>query len=65
MGSEGAAALAAALPQCPHLNYLDVSWCELNEQAAAAFEALQSDGLFINASQHYNTTSDEGTSEDE
>ena len=39
MGSEGAAALAAAVPQCPALRYLYVGECGLDEQAVAALQA--------------------------
>ena len=42
MGSEGAAALAAALPQCPRLRLLVVRGCGLDEQAKAALETAAS-----------------------
>eukprot|EP01045_Picozoa_sp_COSAG04_P003683 COSAG04_NODE_152_length_22459_cov_12.374597_7_plen_314_part_00 len=39
MGSEGAAALVAAIPQCPRLRWLWLNSCGLDEQAKAALRA--------------------------
>ena len=41
LGSEGAAALAAAVPDCPRLQTLYVYGCGLAEAAQAELEALR------------------------
>ena len=40
MGAEGAAALVAAIPNCPRLRRLEAEDCGLDEQAEEALQAL-------------------------
>jgi len=41
MGSEGVAALAAAVPNCPRLRQLDVEDCDVGDEAAQQLRALE------------------------
>ena len=50
MGTEGAAALAAAVPNCPRLRRLNVRFSLLDDAAKAKFEAAEREGLEMDLS---------------
>ena len=51
MGSEGAMALADAIPRCPSLQEVDASQCDLPQAAEAALQALARPGLTLHLTQ--------------